>query len=263
MKGLYKIFVLLFIIISLNSFSQFEDEDDDLEFKTMRTKKIRIKNNSSEKRKFNIHLEAGYSLTTVFGQGIQELQDTLDRYKNLYNFDSFEVEPSFFPYAKINTSFNFTKSLSLTLGLQFNRLGWKEHAKVDRSNVKYRYFNRLDFYYLGMPIALNIHIGKYFSFNFGNNFSFLIKNDLQTYEYFMQNGRLNIDKTTNESFEDAFGFKAAPFLMQSFIGINAGTSRIRFALNISSTLNFIHIQIPYNSLSVEAGVIFKILDDYE
>ena len=258
MNILFKItFLLLFLINSFALFSQYDENDDDLEFKKVKTVKI-----LNDKRKFNIHIEAGYSLSTVFGTQVNYLKDSLELYKNKYNFDSFNVTPNFFPYGKINASFNFSKKISMTVGIKYSRIGWKELAKFNNSTTKYIYYNRYDFDYIAIPIALNYHPNKFLSFNIGHTYSILISSKYHSYEYYKHNGIVRTDKKTQQTFKDLAGFAPSILTSQLFIGSEIGTKRIRFSISALMTGNFIRPKIYYSSFSVEAGILFKILHDY-
>lgn len=257
MTDIYKIFlVVVFSLVTIFSYSQYEDED--LGFEKIKSKKVRL-----EKRKFNIHLEAGYSLSTVFGTQVDYLKDTLAVYQNRFNLDVYEVVPNYFPYGKINVSFNFSEKTSMTLGVKYSRLGWKELAKFNNSNIKFLYYTRYDFEYIAIPIAFHFHPKEFMSFNIGHTYSYLISNQVHTYEYDQRNGIVRTDKKTKQSFYDITGFRSSPFISQWFLGAELGTKRIRFTASFLFTGNFIRSNIYYNSFSLEAGILFKILNDYE
>lgn len=250
------LFFLFFAIVNLNSFAQYED--DDLEFEKLKSKSIR-----TEKRKFNIHLEAGYSLSTIFGTQVEYLKDTLTVYKNLYNLDSYKIEPNYFPYGKINASFNFSEKTSLTFGIKYSRLGWKELAKFDNSTIKFRFYSKYDFDYIATPIAFNFHANKFLSFNIGHTFSFLISNQITSYEYDKRNGVVRTNRKTTKPFEDITGFKSSPLISQIFLGTEIGSKRIRFTTSFLITGNFIRSNIYYSSFSIETGILFKLFSDFE
>ncbi len=263
----FKIIACIFFVLStFCALSQSEEED--LEFKSIKKSKQHTKIENGlllleTKRKFNVHLEAGYSLSTVFGKDVLIREDTLNAVKNRYNFDSFTIEPTFFPYAKLLISYNFEEKWSLTFGVNANRIAYKEIAKVDRNNLKYRYYNRLEFYYIGIPIAFNYHINKFASINLGSNVSFLVKNDLEVYEYYILNGNINIDTKERLTFEKAFGFKSNMVVPQLFLGFEIGSKRVRFKSNFLASGNFISSEIKYNSFAFETGVLIKLLNEYD
>lgn len=260
MNVLFKTFLYIsFLLVGLNSFAQY-DYDDDLEFVK---KKKRKKSSSDEKRKFNIHLEAGFSLATITGSGAKERQDTLTAVKNRNNLDSYNIEPIYFPYGKINASFNFSELTSLTVGIKYKRIGWTDFAKVDRSNLSLRYSDKFEFNYIGVPISFQLHFGKHLSFNAGHEFSYLIAAEIVNSDYYIVNGVVRRDKKSRTNFKNVTNVDPQKILSQLSFGTDFGSSKFRFSTTINFTGNFIIPEIPFGSFSIEAGLILKIFDDYE
>lgn len=261
MSVLYKHIVLLsFLCLSISAFAQNEYEDD-FEFKTLGSKKE--KKHFEGKKKFNLHFNLGYNLSTVFGQDVAIFKDTMQAIQTRIGLDSYEHEPIFFPYAGIDASFNFSRKVSLTLGLKYNKLGWREVAKYNDNDLHYKFTARYDFHYVNLGVSLQGHFNKNISIYGGHTFSLLVKNDVAIREIEVFRGDTLTNFKQIESFNQATGVSSVLLLPQIFIGTHFGFDRLRFNINAVYTPYFINSEFGYNNIALEAGLIFKLFKDYD
>ena len=263
MNVLYKHIILLsFLCLSFSAFAQNENEyEGDLEFKSISPKKEKKKLDG--KRKFNVHFKLGYNLSTVIGADVAIFNDTMTAIKNRQGLDSYQHAPTYFPYAGVDLSFNFSRKLSLTIGLNYNKLGWREVAKYNDNNVNYKFTARYDFHYINLGVSLQRHFNKNVSIYGGHTFSLLVKNDAALREIEVYRGDTLTNIKQIENFNQATGVSSVILLPQFFIGTHFGSDAIRFDIKAVYIHNFIHSAIKYSNIAIEAGVIIKLLRDYE
>lgn len=261
MSDLYKYISFLFLLaISVSVFAQ-NEYDDDLDFKALST--LKEKKHFEGKRKFNIHFGLDYNLSTVMGKAVREVQDTFDVIKARSGLDSYRHAPSYFPSAAVDASFNFTPKISLTLGVKYNKIGWREVAKYTDPNQLYRFFVRYDFHYVGLGFSVQAHLNKHFSIYGGQNFSVLVRNDILVRELQTVGGNTLIDTKVLESFSQLTGVDAAILRPQFYIGTHFGFDRLRFNIKAIYTPSIINRNVQYHNVALEAGLVFKLLKDYD
>ena len=261
MKDLFRPILLIFVLcFSVSVLAQNEYEIDS-EFKTFNSKKV--KKSFEGKKKFNVHFGLGYNLSTIMGKDVAIFKDTLTAVKNRTGLDSYKIEPTFFPTAAIDMSFNFSRKISLTAGFKYNKLGWKEVAKYEDNDHFYKYYARYDFHYLSAAIGLQGHINKHVSIYGGHTFSLLVKNDIFQREIESYRGDTLRNWKQMDSFNQLTGVKSLVLVPQFFIGTHFGFDRLRFNVNATFTPTFIQSNIKYNNIAVEAGLIFKLFRDYD
>lgn len=261
MNALFKtIFFVFTLFFTVSAFAQNEYEED-LEFKTIGSKNV--KKSFEGKRKVNLHFNLGYNLSTVFGKDVSIAQDTLNAIKNRTGLNSYKHAPTFFPYVGVDLSVNFSRKLSFTFGFKYNKLGWREVAKFEDSNQYYKYYPRYDFHYLSAALSLQGHFNKYISIYGGHTFSVLVKNDIFQREVEVIRGDTIRNTKQMDSFTQLTNIKSAILVPQIFVGTHFGFDRLRLNLNVVYTPSFIGSAIRYHNISLEAGLIFKLLRDYD
>ena len=255
----YSFLCFIFTIRLLQTTLAQNEYEEDLSFQTFKPKKSFV----NTKRKFNLHAQAGYTMSTIFGTEVNYLKDTLDALQKSYNLDSYNLTPSFMPYGQIDASFNFSKRVSLTLGLKYNMLGWNEIAKFENTQQYYRFQARYEFHYISVPISLQMHLNKYFTVFGGHTFSALVKNQIYIKEKEIVLQNTLIDRKEYLDFEKTTNVKSKVLIPQIFIGTHFGIDRLRFNLNFVLSPNFIHNNVQFNNFALEGGIIFKFFKDYD
>ena len=82
-------------------------------------------------------------------------------------------------------------------------------------------------------------------------------------EYQTTNGNVVLDEQETLDFAQATNVNSNVFLPQFFIGTHFGFDRIRINLNMTYVSKFIRNDIRFNNIALEAGILFKIFNDYD